>query len=160
MAWDIALDPIFVDFRERSVRAACDAVGKGSRKVGEVEQRLKALMLLGLAGDAAAQASMLDTLARLLRAYFGRRIGADAADLEDLVQETLIAVHQKRYTFDETQPFTPWAYAIARYKLADYFRRNHARREAPLEDAGDLIDPAAARDPDAAGDLARLLAAL
>jgi RNA polymerase sigma-70 factor (ECF subfamily) len=37
------------------------------------------------------------------------------------------------------QPFTAWLYAIARYKLADHFRRRRARPTVPLEDAGELF---------------------
>lgn len=43
---------------------------------------------------------------------------------DDVVQEVLLAIHHKRSAFDETQFFLPWMYAIARYKIIDYFRRN------------------------------------
>ena len=128
--------------------------------MSDVEPRLKALMLLSLAGDAAAETSLLRTLAPAVRRYFARRLGDGAADAEDLVQETLIALHAKRHTFDVRQPLTPWVYAIARYRLADHFRRRRTRREAPLDDAGELVGP---DDFEAAGarqDLARLLALL
>ena len=52
-----------------------------------------------------------------------------AAPAEDLVQETLIAIHSRRATYDPGQPFTAWVYGIARYKLIDEFRRESA---APL----------------------------
>jgi RNA polymerase sigma-70 factor (ECF subfamily) len=160
MAWDIALDPPLAALRDRPVRSVSDDVRRDLRAVNDVERRLKALMLLGLAGDASAQTALLDDLARRLRAYFARRLGADSADLEDLVQESLIAIHLKRHTYDQTQPFTPWAYAIARYKLIDHLRRSRSHREAPLDDALELTDPNEPQDPDAALDLARLLAAL
>jgi RNA polymerase sigma-70 factor (ECF subfamily) len=127
----------------------------------DIEERLKRLMLRGLGGDAAAHAQMLHALAGRLRAYFGRRMGSDAAELEDLVQETLIAVHLKRHTFDPALRFTPWAYAVARHKMIDHLRRVGSRRESPLEDAEALL---AADDPEEretyGGDLNRLLAAL
>jgi RNA polymerase sigma-70 factor (ECF subfamily) len=59
------------------------------------EAQLKALMLSALAGDAAAYRALLAALGELLRRYYARRL-ADAASAEDLVQETLIAVHTKR----------------------------------------------------------------
>ena len=109
----------------------------------DTETVLKGLMLRGLAGDTVAHAELLGALAGRLRAYFARR-GAEA-DAEDLVQETLLAIHLKRDTYDVTQPFTPWAYAVGRYKLLDHFRRQGVRRAVPLEDAGVLL---AAENPE------------
>src|SRR5580698_5145008 len=96
-------------------------------------------MLRGLGGDAAAHAELLGALSPYLRAYFARRLGPDASEAEDLVQETLLAIHLKRGTYDRAQRFTPWAYAIGRYKLLDHFRRRGSRRTVPLEDAGVLL---------------------
>ena len=61
------------------------------------EAELKALMQAGLAGDAAAHARLLAALAPRLRAYFARRMGANPGAAEDLVQETLLAIHLKRF---------------------------------------------------------------
>jgi RNA polymerase sigma-70 factor (ECF subfamily) len=55
------------------------------------------------------------------------------------VQETLLAIHTKRSSWDRAQLFTPWAYAVARYKLMDHFRRIGRRPMVALEDAGVLI---------------------
>jgi RNA polymerase sigma-70 factor (ECF subfamily) len=117
-------------------------------------------MLQGLAGDAAAHRDLLTVLARLLRGYFGRRLTDGAADLEDLVQDTLLAIHLRRDTYDTAQPFTPWAYAVARYKLLDHFRRRGVRRTVPLEDAGELIASETAESGAVRRDLDRLLMSL
>ena len=124
------------------------------------EARLKALMLRGLAGDGPAHRELLGVLAGLLRGYFGRRLAGGAADLEDLVQDTLLAIHLRRETYDVGQPFTPWAYAVARYKLMDHFRRQGVRRHVPLEDAGELIAVETAESGAARRDLDRLLTML
>ena len=88
------------------------------------ETDLKARMIMALDGDAAAYQSLLRLLVPYLRAFFRRRVnGEDVA--EDLVQDTLIAVHSKRATYDRDRPFSAWLFAIARYKLADHFRRTH-----------------------------------
>lgn len=108
--------------------------------VADYERRLKALMLRGQAGDAAAWRELLTALARHLRGYFARRLGAEhASDLEDLVQETLLAVHHRRMTYDAAQPFTAWAHAIARYKLIDHWRRRRLRQHVPLDDVADSL---------------------
>jgi RNA polymerase sigma-70 factor (ECF subfamily) len=88
------------------------------------EAELRARMIRALDGDAAAYDSLLRVLVPQLRAFFNRRVRSEDV-AEDLVQETLIAVHTKRATYDQQRPFSAWLYAIARYKMADYFRRSH-----------------------------------
>lgn len=85
-----------------------------------------------LGGDARAHEEMLRLLAPLLRSYFMRRIYDAAQDADDLVQESLIAIHTRRATYDLSRPLMPWVYAIARYKLIDHFRR--AGAAAPNEE--------------------------
>ena len=104
-----------------------------------LEAQLKALMIATKAGDRSAQTRLLMLLAGRLRAFFIRRLAGDVSQAEDLVQETLLAIHVKRATYDPKQAFTPWVYAIARYKLIDFIRRSGGRRSIPLEEAGDLL---------------------
>jgi RNA polymerase sigma-70 factor, ECF subfamily len=110
----------------------------------DTEERLRALMIRGLDGDSDAHRQLLVVLSRRLRAYFARRVGATTHEVEDLVQETLLAVHLKRDSYDRTLPFMPWAYAVARYKLIDHLRRRRWQIHVPIEDAGALF---AADDP-------------
>ena len=120
-------------------------------------------MLAGLAGEAEPYRRLLDQLSGLLRAYYGRRC-PPGLDAEDLVQETLIAVHTRRATYDPGQPFTAWAYAIARYKLIDALRRGRAHLRAPAEEADALFSPinaaGGAEAAMAARDLERVMAEL
>ncbi len=106
------------------------------------EPELHMLMLSGLGGDAAAHTCLLQKVGGHLRGYFrGRlsRLGRGVADAEDLVQETLIALHTRRHTYDSSQLFTPWVQAIARYKLIDYLRRTRASaRDVELDEAEDV----------------------
>ncbi|MGJ3646998.1 sigma-70 family RNA polymerase sigma factor [Sphingomonas sp. GlSt437] len=101
------------------------------------EAELKHLMVAGLDGDAGAQERLLRAMLPLLRGFFGRRLGREADEVEDLVQETLIALHTRRATFDRDRPFTAWAYAVARYKLVDHFRRRRAH--VPVEDVAEIL---------------------
>ena len=107
------------------------------------EPELRSLMLAGLDGDAAAHKALLARLSLHLRAYFKgqlARIGRAATDAEDLLQETLIALHTRRQTYDRSQLLTPWVYAIARYRLVDYLRRTKASAEdVPVEEAPELL---------------------
>jgi RNA polymerase sigma-70 factor (ECF subfamily) len=125
----------------------------------EIEPRLRGLMLAGLAGEAGPYRRLLDELSGLLRAYYARRAPA-GVDAEDLVQETLIAVHTRRATYDPGQPFTAWAYAIARYKLIDCLRRSRLHLRAPAEEAEALFVRPGAEAAMASRDLEQVLARL
>lgn len=98
------------------------------------ESELKALMLSGLAGNEAAHRAFLTESAALLRAYFRNRLRGRPEDAEDLVQETLVALHTRRDSYDSSYPITAWLYAIARYRLIDHLRRAKHRTHASLDD--------------------------
>jgi RNA polymerase sigma-70 factor, ECF subfamily len=125
------------------------------------ESELRALMIAGLAGDAAAHKALLARLSGYLRAYFKRqlaRINRGPAEAEDLVQEVLIAIHTRRHTYDSSRPFTPWVYAVARYKLMDHLRRTKASMtDVPLEDAEEVTAHDDRAGVESALDLERLL---
>lgn len=125
----------------------------------QTEAELKALMTAGLAGDAAAHAQLLAALAGRLRGYFRKRV-SDAGEAEDLVQETLLAIHLKRETYDVSLPLTPWVHALARYKFIDHLRRAGARPTAPLDDADAVMAEDESEAADARRDVAVLLARL
>lgn len=104
-------------------------------KTDATEERLRNLMLASLDGDAVAYRALLADLNRHLRPYFARRLSAaHASHAEDLVQETLLAVHSRRMTYDRSRPFTAWLHAIAHHKFVDHVRRHAIRPTVPLED--------------------------
>ncbi len=117
-------------------------------------------MVRGLDGDAAAHRQLLSLLSVRLRAFFRRRLGGADADAEDLVQETLLAVHTRRATYDRAMPFEAWVYAVARYKLIDHFRRAKVRASVPLEAAGAVFADSDIESGTARADLDRLLSIL
>lgn len=116
---------------------------------GANEAQLRSLLVAGMAGDGAAYRAFLDRLSAHLRAFFRRRLTRLPDEVEDLVQETLLAVHNQRHTFEAEQPLTPWVFAIARYKLIDLLRRR-AHREALHEPLDDELEVFAATDTEAA----------
>lgn len=122
-----------------------------------MEAQLKALMLAGLAGNAEAHALLLEAAARRLKGYFARRLGHDCADLEDLVQDTLMAIHGRRASYDRALPFTAWLHTIARYKLIDHLRKRGVRKHVPLDDADALVAADECEATLASIDIARLL---
>ena len=108
------------------------------------EAELRGWLLAGLKGDAASHRRFLMAAAGLLRAYFRNRLRQSPEDAEDLVQETLVALHTKRDTYDSAYPLTAWLYAIARYRLIDYLRRQRRRGPHQSIDEVELGEP----DPD------------
>ncbi len=117
-------------------------------------------MLRGLDGDAAAWRVLLTEFGAHLRAWFARQLFDGGADAEDLVQETLIALHAKRATWDPGQPFTGWAWAIARHKLIDHLRKRGRRPTRPIEEAEMLFADHTVEDGATRADLSRCLSAL
>lgn len=123
------------------------------------EQRLRALLLQGMDGDSQAYQAFLKSLSTHLRAFLRRRLSALPDDIEDLVQDILLAVHNQRHTYRSDQPLTAWVNAMARYKLIDLLRSRSGREALhdPIEDDMALF---AANDHDAADarrDVSKLL---
>ena len=127
-----------------------------------IEERLRSLMLQSLAGDAAAYRMFLDELTARLRSYLRRRLGGLPDEVEDLLQELLLAVHNKRHTYDPKQPLTSWVQAIAHYKLVDLLRRR-SRSNAltdPLDEDDQVFATTANAATDAKYDVEKLLRGL
>ena len=91
-----------------------------------------ALMSAAQTGDAGAYRRLLVEIGAWLRRYYARRLPPSMAD--DAAQEALLAVHEKRQSYDPSRPFEPWLAAIARYKWIDRLR---ALKSAPTEALGE-----------------------
>ncbi|HWU51022.1 MAG TPA: sigma-70 family RNA polymerase sigma factor [Asticcacaulis sp.] len=93
-------------------------------------------------GDAGAYRRLLAALQPWLSAYFRRRLKGDmrGGDSDDLVQMTLLSVHEKRHTYDADAPFLPWIAAVARHKLIDYVRKHGRHVHVELNEALGLDD--------------------
>jgi RNA polymerase sigma-70 factor (ECF subfamily) len=75
------------------------------------------------AGDAAAFDALYTRHTARVRAYF-HRSGFNAADAEDLTQETFLRVHRSAHTFDPARGhFVPWVGTIAKNLARRNFRR-------------------------------------
>ena len=101
------------------------------------EEQLADLLRSALAGDAAAYRAFLGELTLRLRPAVRsacQRAGLPAADVEDMLQDVLLAIHTKRQTWEPSAKLGPWVHAIVRYKVIDGFRRRGRRDEIPIDD--------------------------
>jgi len=101
------------------------------------EEELQLLMIEAVAGNAESYQTLLTSMARLLRIYYSRRLRNALEDIEDLVQETLIAIHTRRATYDPSRSFVAWAFAVARYKMVDHLRRRRVR--VSIDELDDIL---------------------
>jgi RNA polymerase sigma-70 factor (ECF subfamily) len=128
----------------------------------DIETRLRPLWIAAQSGDERAYRQSLALMATRLRSFFRRRMPTLIDDVEDLVQETLLAVHLQRGTYDSAFPVTAWLTAIARHKLVDLFRRR-GRKEGLHDEYDDVEESELATEqaePHASRDIAVLLRTL
>lgn len=104
-------------------------------------EELGQLMRQSQAGDETAYTDLLVQVSVLVRGVVRNRMRSlQAADVEDLVQEVLISLHQVRATFDPVRPFLPWLMTIVQSRLTDTYRKV-ARRATHEVLPGELPEP-------------------
>lgn len=91
------------------------------------EKRWSALMVSAQAGDEADYRCLLGELSDVVMRYLSSRIGFHHF-LDDCVQETLIAIHEARHTYDSNRKFRPWLFAIVRHKAIDALRKQRSQQ--------------------------------
>ena len=91
-------------------------------------------MRAAMSGDAGAYREFLESVAPAVRLLV-RRAGGDSGlsinQVEEAVQEILLAIHLKRGTWDKSKPVGTWIISIVSYKLSGMLR---ARRDRSLFD--------------------------
>jgi RNA polymerase sigma-70 factor, ECF subfamily len=126
-------------------------------RLASLEVKLHAIWLDASNGNAQSYSTLLHELGRHLRHFLKKRLQqTPPQDIEDLIQEVLLAIHQKRDTYQPQQPLTAWIYAIARYKLIDHLRLL-ARRENQEDEFPDWEHEMWGYDPNEASDTKGML---
>ncbi|WP_418163331.1 sigma-70 family RNA polymerase sigma factor [Pantoea vagans] len=97
-------------------------------------QHWPALMARAQAGDRAAYNQLLKAMVPAIRALVCRKIG-DELLVEDVIQDTLLAIHRVRHTYDPQRPILPWVAAIASARTIDALRQNGRRQEVQDDEA-------------------------
>ena len=93
---------------------------------------LSHLMALSQKGDRKAYTTLLTVSKAWLQRYYARKVAPCQQD--DLVQETLLALHRKLASYDPSRPYLPWLAAIARYRWVDHLRLVYRSNEVELGD--------------------------
>lgn len=75
-----------------------------------------------------------------------QRLGVKDPDLEDVLQEVFIVVHQQLASFEGRSKPTTWLFGISMRVASNHRRRAHRRREQPTLGAGEEL--AAEGDPE------------
>lgn len=83
-------------------------------------------------GHGGAYQRLLAEISNWLRLYFQRRL--PHGDVDDAVQETLLAVHRRRHTYNARYPMAVWLVAIAKRKWIDQLRSIGRRPTEELPD--------------------------
>ncbi|MBX9682805.1 MAG: sigma-70 family RNA polymerase sigma factor [Hyphomicrobium sp.] len=121
------------------------------------------LMRSAIGGDEVAYRRFLSDLSRALRPIVRRGfagVSAAPSEVEDVVQEVMLAIHLKRHTWDQSKPIGPWIMAIARNKMIDDLRRRGRRGEVPIDGMMDFLEAGGQDDAIQAHDVTRILSRL
>lgn len=102
--------------------------GDNSLQYESDEKRWSRLMVNAQAGDEKDYQVLLTELTQVIHGFLRNRFGIGHF-VEDCVQETLIAIHQARHTYDRRRPFRPWLFAIVRHKAIDTLRKQRTRQK-------------------------------
>lgn len=117
-------------------------------------------------GDAKAYEQLLQELLPEVRSLVRRRMSgsSEEAAVEDVVQNTLLAIHRSRHTYRPERPFGPWLRAVARNAFLDHarVRSRRAEREIPLDTTPEPADetPPSLENERLSPELERALASL
>ena len=92
------------------------------------EQRWAAMMVRAQSGCEAEYRQLLQELSDVIARYLCSRFGHHHF-IEDCVQDSLVAIHEARHTYDACRKFRPWLFAIVRHKAIDTLRRQRSHEQ-------------------------------
>jgi RNA polymerase sigma-70 factor, ECF subfamily len=88
----------------------------------EVESELGELMVAAQRGDGAAYASFLKKATSPLRSFLERKMKS-SEHVDDVLQDTLIAIHKARHTYLPERSIGAWMFTICEHRMLDFYRR-------------------------------------
>lgn len=106
----------------------------------------EALFARYVAGEPQAFQALFARFAPLLTRVVRRRV-FDAAQGQDLVQQTFLQVHRARFDFRVDGRLRPWVITICMNVVRQHFRRTRRAAELPLEEDGSWLPTVDPHDP-------------
>lgn len=96
------------------------------------DAHLKQLLLCAMEGDQVAYQTFLASTQILVKKYLHKLSSTQMAQesLDDLQQEVMLSIHEKKHTYLPERPLLPWIFAITRYRFIDFYR---AQKRKPIE---------------------------
>ncbi len=91
-------------------------------------ERWAHLMECSQRGDRDAFRTLVNEIGPVIARLLRRRI-ANSSEIEDVCQETLVAVYESLHTYQPSRPPEPWLFAIARHVAAKHFNAYRARAQ-------------------------------
>lgn len=92
-------------------------------------------------GDTELFAELIERYEKKLGRYIGHIINQGREDVEDVVEETLIAGYKNLLAFNPKLKFSSWIYRIGHNQAIDWMRKNRLKTE-PIEEREEFIDNA------------------
>ena len=111
---------------------------------GAIVESDESLIDAGRRGDAAALARLVERHRGALSAFVARRLGAQKAWAEDVVQDVVLALYRTTLRFEGRSAFRTWLLGVARNCCSDRLRRE---RHASGDDRSFAAVPDASLDP-------------
>ena len=101
------------------------------------ENELADLMRKSQQGDSNSYVALLNRVSQIVGRFIQnsfQRLGMQTTGgHEDVLQEVLLAIHAKRHTYDPSEFFLPWLYAIAGNLVKNVYRSRGYREKVSLD---------------------------
>lgn len=120
-----------------AIREQPQAKTASSAKPSGDDDQWSRLMEAAQAGNGGAYNRLLNEVQPWLVRYYSRRLPLHM--VEDAAQDTLMAIHKKRHTYEPGRPFRPWLAGIARYKWIDRLRAIGRQHTISIDD--EIFEP-------------------
>lgn len=117
----------------------------GETRLSENETVFKQLVSSAQSGNGLAYTELLQGLNSFLKNYLRRRV-FDQNEIDEVIQEILVAVHKSLHTYDTEKPFMGWFLAITEYKVIDYIRSR--KKHSGSIDLNSISNPFAVSNSD------------
>ena len=106
--------------------------------MNKIELELRELFIQSMHGEVESYEQFLEIVSAIVRKFLfhmGRKTTSEQT-LEDLHQDVMIKIHQKKHTYHLEAPILPWIYAVTRYSYFDFYRKQkRSPREIVFEES-------------------------